>query len=321
MRKPNKLILGLVVALMLVTIGVYSFNSYKSETQQNESADRYIPTMAASTQQKTDWKAIEKVIGKNGEMKQGNVFYFSLPRTDLQVTLEGIQLKPDFALGSWLAFKEMNEEIMVMGDLVLTEEEVNPVMIELIRGGIEITALHNHLIGESPGIMYMHIEGHGSPLALAKALRSGITKSQTPINNDNQSDATDQFSLNKEQLDKVFDKIGTISNGVYKISFPRSEEILDRGMIIPPSMGTSTAINFQPTGGGKAAITGDFVLTGKEVNTVLRTLRKHGIEVEALHNHMLFEEPRLFFVHFWANDDAVKLAKGLREAIDQAQSM
>jgi Domain of Unknown Function (DUF1259) len=318
-KKHNKIIIGLILVFGILATGACSFNSKENQAQpQNQSSNQDTPAMAT---QKTNWEDVEQVIGKSGQMKEGDVFYFSLPRSDLQVSLNGIQLKPAFALGSWLAFKEMNDKVMVMGDLVLTQEEVNPVMTELIRGGIEVTALHNHLMGESPDIMYMHIEGHGNPVDLAETLRKGIGKSQTPINDDKKGDTADgQLPLNKEQLDEIFGKKGTVSNQVYKMSFPRVEEIKENGMIIPPTMGTATAINFQPTGEGKAAITGDFVLTAKEVNPVIRTLREHGIEVTALHNHMLSEEPRLFFVHFWANDDAEKLAKGLRKAIDKTNS-
>ncbi|WP_245856072.1 DUF1259 domain-containing protein [Bacillus oleivorans] len=160
---------------------------------------------------------------------------------------------------------------------------------------------------------------HGNPSELAKTLRSGINQSNTPINA-NQPLVNGEFPLDKKKLDQIFGKEGSLSNGVYKISFPRSEQIKENGMVIPPSMGTSTAINFQPTGGQNAAITGDFVLTAEEVNSVIRVLRKHDIEVEAVHNHMLFEEPHLLFVHFWANDDAEKLAKGLRKAVEKTNS-
>jgi hypothetical protein len=308
--KRNKIVIGLVLTIMLMSIGTYIFNSNIREKQQDTNSN---PAIAL---QKSNWEAIEQVIGKTGEIKPGNVFRISLPRTDLQVTLDGVQLKPSFALGSWLAFKQTNKDAMVMGDLVLKEEEVNPVMRQLMAGGIKVTALHNHLKGESPSIMYMHIEGHGDPVKLAKVLRSGIDQSNTPIENpSNQS--TQSFSLNKEVLDDILGKEGNISNGIYKMSFPRAEEIKENGMTIPPSMGTSTAINFQPTNGGNAAITGDFVLIAEEVNPVIKTLQENNIEVEAVHNHMLFEKPRLFFVHFWANDNAEKLAEGLRAAVDK----
>ncbi|MFC6602920.1 DUF1259 domain-containing protein [Ectobacillus funiculus] len=314
----NKITIGLFLVLVLILVGNITLNNnlrVKIKTNSN----LQIPTIAHVSQQ-SNWQSIEKVIGKGGEIKTGNVYYISLPRTDLEVKLHGTPLHPSFALGSWLAFKEVHDGGMVMGDLVLTEGEVNPVMNELINSGIEVTALHNHLLGESPRIMYMHIQGHGEIVGLAKTLHSALIKSNTPLK-DSQAPSTGNFELEKEQLDNIFGKKGTVSNGIYKISFPRVEDITDRGMIVPPSMGIATVINFQPTDKGKAAITGDFVLTAKEANSVMRTLRKHNIQVTALHNHMLYEKPRLFFLHFWANDDAIKLAKGLRDAIENTNSI
>lgn len=303
-------IVSFTICLIIV---LFTFDKFGNEAKGITQNNPYTTTMV-KPQNPTDWKEVEKIIGKAGEMKPGNVYYISLPRTDVQVTKEGILLQPTFALGSWVGFKDMNHGTMIMGDLVLKEEEINPVMSELIQGGIEITALHNHLIGVSPNIMYMHIEGHGNPLQLAKSLHLGLEKSNTPISSKVQS--TQKFTLDKNQLDQIFGKEGTISSGIYKTSFPRAEDITEDGMTIPQSMGTAIAIHFQPTGNGKAAITGDFVLTAEEVNPVIHTLRKNHIEIDALHNHMLTEKPRLFFLHFWANDDAIKLAKGLKEAVD-----
>ncbi|WP_211241925.1 DUF1259 domain-containing protein [Ectobacillus panaciterrae] len=314
MFHKNKIIIGLFLVLVLIIIVNITLNN-----NLRINSNPKITTMANVSQQ-SNWQLIKEVIGKDGEIKTGNVYYISLPRTDLKVEINGIPLHSSFALGSWLAFKEINDGVMVMGDLVLTEEEVNLVMNELIKGGIEVTALHNHLLGESPNIMYMHIQGHGEIVNLAKTLRASLIKSNTPLK-DSQAHSTGEFKLEKEQIDNIFGKKGTISNGIYKISFPRVENIIDKGMIIPPSMGIATAINFQPTDKGKAAITGDFVLTAKEVNSVIRTLRKHNIQVTALHNHMLYEKPRLFFLHFWANDNVIKLAKGLREAIENTNSI
>lgn len=316
MFHKNKIMIGLFLASVLVIVGNILLNN---NSRIGMKTNPQIPTMAHVSQQ-SNWQSIEKVIGKGGEIKTGKVYYISLPRTDLEVKINDTPLHPSFALGSWLAFKEVHDGGMVMGDLVLTEGEVNPVMNELINGEIEVTALHNHLLGESPRIMYMHIQGHGEIVGLAKILHSALIKSNTPLK-DSPAPSTGKFELEKEQLDNIFGKKGTVSNGIYKISFPRVEDITDQGMIIPPSMGIATAINFQPTDKRKAAITGDFVLTAKEVNSVIRTLRQHNIQVTALHNHMLYEQPRLFFLHFWANDDAIKLAKGLREAIENTNSI
>jgi hypothetical protein len=206
---------------------------------------------------------------------------------------------------------------MVMGDLVLTEEEISPVMKKLAAGGIEITALHNHLLRARPATFYMHVLGHGEPVALARALHEALLLTKTPFGAAPAASAAPQIDLDTAMINRVLGAKGRIAGGVYQIGIPRAEPVTDNGMAVPPAMGSAEAINFQPTGAGKAAITGDFVLTANEVNPVLRALRDHGIEVTALHNHMLDEQPRLFFMHFWANDDAEKLARGLRAALDK----
>lgn len=274
-----------------------------------------------------DWAKVAEALGKSGTEMAGGVYRVGLPRTDLHVKLDGVDIKPTLALGSWLAFQGKGDTAMVMGDLVLTEDEVNPVMKRLAENGIEITALHNHLLRAQPSTLYMHVLGHGDPAKLAAALHDGLALSKTPLGNATasaspQAPATDsgqpaQLDLDTAMIDQVLGAKGKAAGGVYQVGIPRAETIKDSGMEVPVAMGSAEAINFQPTGGGKAAITGDFVLTAGEVNPVLRTLRENGIEVTAIHNHMLDDQPRLFFMHFWANDDAAKLAKGLRAALDK----
>jgi hypothetical protein len=210
---------------------------------------------------------------------------------------------------------------MVMGDLVLTEDEVQPVMTKLQEGGIQEAAIHNHLIGESPRVMYMHIASHGDPAQMAKAVHDALASTKTPgPDAPAVTQAASELGFDQKQVEQIVGHAGKVNGGVLQIGVPRSETISDGGMTVPPSMGVATALNFQPTGSGKAAITGDFVLLASEVNGVLKSLRQSGIAVTALHSHMLTEEPRLFFMHFWANDDAVKLAKGLRSALDNTNS-
>jgi len=267
-----------------------------------------------------DWQKVEQVLGRKATALPGDVHRFGFPRSDLKVTLDGVAIKPALALGSWLAFMETHEGAMVMGDLVLTNEEINPVMERLSEGGIEITALHNHLLRSTPATMYMHIEGHGDASKLAQTIHDALGLSHTPLAAQPAPASSESLDLDTAAIEKIFDKKGKVSGGVYQFSIPRAESIKEGGMEVPPSMGTAIAINFQPTGAGKAAVAGDFALTAAEVNPVLRSLRANGIEVTALHNHMLNEEPRLFFMHFWANDDAAKLAKGLRAALDQVNT-
>ena len=271
---------------------------------------------AATFASDTQWSAVGEALGKSGMEMPGGVYRVGMPRTDLQVTLDGVSLKPTFALGSWVAFKPMGHEAMVMGDLVLTESEIQPVMKKLQEEGLEITALHNHLLRAQPATFYMHVLGHGEPVALARSIHDAIVLSKTPLGNAPPA-AAQQIDLDTAMIDEVLGAHGQIAGGVYQVGIPRGDTIKAHGMAIPAAMGSAEAINFQPTGTGKAAITGDFVLTAAEVTPVMRTLRDNGIDVTALHNHMLDDQPRVFFMHFWANDDAAKLAKGLRAALDK----
>ena len=264
-----------------------------------------------------DWQVrVGEALGKPGAATPSGIYRVALPRTDLKVTLDGVELKPGFALGSWLAFEKMGEEGMAMGDLVLTMEEVNPVMTKLAAGGIEVTALHNHLLRNQPFTMYMHVLGHGDPVKLAATFHTALAESKTPLAAAAAA-LPPPIDLDTAALDQTLGAKGTNNGGVYQFGIPRAEPIKDGGMDVPPPMGSANAINFQPTGGGKAAVTGDFVLIAKEVNPVLKALRDHGIEVTALHNHMLDDQPHLYFMHFWANDDAKKLAEGLKAALAQ----
>ena len=263
-----------------------------------------------------DWSRVDEVIGKKGVDLPGGVHKYGLPRSDLQVKVDGVAIRPALALGSWLAFQPAGDAAMVMGDLVLTDTEISPVMQRLIEGGIQITAIHNHLLRTSVPVLYMHVGGHGDPVKLAEALHGGLALSKTPLSQPPAAPSPAPLELDTAALEKTLGYKGSANGGVYQFSIPRAEPVSEGGMTIPPSMGTATALNFEPTGGGKAAITGDFVLLGSEVNPIVRALRQHGIEVTALHSHMIDDSPHLFFMHFWAHDDALRLAQGLRSALD-----
>lgn len=282
-------------------------------------ATAQIASGQAAPQPSGDWSAVEQALGRTGAMQPGNVIKFSFPRTDLQVTAVGVVLKPAFALGSWVAFKRSGRETIAMGDLVLAETEVGPVMTRLQEGGVEQTALHNHVLGELPRIMYMHIAAHGNAAKIATSIHDALALTGTPLGVPPPSASAAAIELDTTAVARALGTAGKVNGGVYQVSVPRAGKVMEHGMEVPPSMGVATAINFQPTGGGKAAITGDFVITADQVNPVIRALTSHGIAVTALHSHMLHETPRLFFMHFWANDDAVILARGLRAALDAAR--
>jgi len=268
--------------------------------------------------QEINWDKVDAALGRKAAVG-GDVHRYGFPRTDLNVTLDGVTIKPGLALGGWVAFKPAHGGAMIMGDLVLLEDEINPVMTAMIKNGLEITAVHNHLLRASPATFYMHIAGHGDPEKLATVLIQALQSSKTPLQPPAAAAAPPAIDLDTAQIDQIIGAKGNNNGGVYGIGVPRRDPVTEGGMQIAPAgpMGLATGINFQPTGGGKAAITGDFVLTGEEVNPVIKELRAAGIEVTAIHSHMLDEQPRLIFMHFWANDDAIKLAKGLRAALDK----
>jgi hypothetical protein len=278
-----------------------------------------ISARSQSMSQAIDWQKVDDAIGRKAAAVSGDVHRYGFPRTDLTVTLDGVTIKPALALGGWVAFKPMHGEAMVMGDVVLLETEINPVMSKLIENGIDITAVHNHLLRANPATYYMHVGGMGDPVKLATAIRTALTESKTPLAPPAAAFSPAAIDLDTAQLDHVIGVKGQANGGVYQFGIPRRDPVTMDGIPVAPAgpLGLATGIGFQPTGAGKAAITGDFVLTADEVNPVIQALRTSGIEVTALHSHMLDEQPRLFFMHFWANDDAIKLAKGLRAALDK----
>jgi hypothetical protein len=276
------------------------------------------PAFAQTLPTDQTWTSVEAALGRSGTRQPDNVLKFSFPRSDLVVKVGEVTLKPALALGSWIAFKMIDKgDALVMGDIVLTESEVNTVMNALQRGGVDQTALHNHLLNESPKIMYMHISAHGNPTSIARSIRGALEKTGTPLGPPSPAGALTTEDLDTAGIARALGISGKLNGTVYQINIPRVERITEMGIEVPPSMGVATALNFQPTGNGHAAITGDFVLRASEVNPVVRILQSHGITVTAVHSHMLDEEPRMFFMHFWADDDAVTLAKGLGAALDK----
>src|SRR5437660_3237463 len=280
-----------------------------------------VAVATAANAQEIDWKKVDEAVGRSAAVT-GDVHRYGFPRSDLQVTVDGVTIRPSLALGGWAAFKPAHGGVMVMGDLVLLDTEIAPVMTKLMENGVEITAIHNHVLRGNPATFYMHIGGHGDPVKLATAIRAGLAESKTPLPPPTAPAAQPAIDLDTAQLDQIIGAKGQPNGGVYQFGVPRRDPVSESGMQLAPAgpTGVATVIGFQPTGGGKAAITGDFVLTADEVNPVIKALRSNGIEVTAVHSHMPNDQPRLVFMHFWANDDAVKLAKGLRAALDKTAS-
>jgi Domain of Unknown Function (DUF1259) len=257
---------------------------------------------------------IDQALGRSGQ-KTGDVYKVSFPRTDLHVSVHGLAIKPGLALGSWAAFLGTDDDAMVMGDLVLLEDEVNPVIEKLRASDFEISAVHNHLIDDTPHVMYVHYMGHGSASHLAAALREGFAASKTPLE---KPAAVAEEATPPAWVKAVEDSVGrkgTLKGGVLSYGVPRGDAVTMASMTIPPAAGVAEAINFQAAGASNVATTGDFVLTAEEVNPVISELQAHKISVTALHSHMLTEQPRLFFMHFWAVGSPDSVGAGIATAL------
>jgi hypothetical protein len=261
-----------------------------------------------------DTAKIDQALGRPGQ-KIGDVYKVGFPRTDLHVSVHGLAIKPGLALGSWAAFTGSDEHAMVMGDLVLLEDEVNPVMEKLRASGFEISAVHNHLLDETPRVMYMHYMGHGAASELAASLRAALAVSKTPLEKPAAAAVEEAAPSWVTTVEESLGRKGTLKGGVLSYGVPRADAVTLGGMTIVPAAGVAEAINFQAADTGNVATTGDFVLTAGEVNPVISALEEHHILVTALHSHMLTEEPRLFFMHFWAVGPAQSVAEGIKAAL------
>ncbi len=271
---------------------------------------------AQSSPRAEDWAAVTSAIGRSGAIQSDGAMKYSFPRSDLKVNLDGVRVRPALALGSWVAFKRMGtSDAMVMGDIVLTEAEVQPVISALQQKDVQETAVHNHLLRESPRVVYVHIAAHGDAVGIATAIKAALDLTKTPL--PPPPTPAGPLDIDTALIHRTLGYAGRMNGGVYQVSVPRRDKITMDGEVIPASMGVATAINFQPTGRGVAAITGDFVMLSGEVNKIIPILRAGQIDVTALHSHMVGEEPRLYFMHFWAYNDAAKLATTLRRALDQ----
>src|SRR5258706_6545607 len=271
------------------------------------------PIVAAA--QGLDTTKIDQVLGRSGQ-KTGDVYRVGFPRTDLQVTVGGVAVRPGLALGSWAAFSGTDASASVMGDLVPLEGEVNPVMFKLRASGIEITAVHNHILNETPRVLYMHYMGHGDAAELAKSLRAALAVSKTPLGAPAApAPAPASPPAFIKTIEDTLGRKGQFNGGVLAFGIPRAEATTEGGMTLTTPQGVAESINFQEISSGQVATTGDFILKAEEVNPVISALEEHNIQVTALHSHMLTENPRLFFMHFWAAGNTESVAQGIKAAL------
>lgn len=263
-----------------------------------------------------DWQAVDSVFGFQPKVLAGDVHRYGWPRSDLHVVLDGVELEPALALGAWAGFVSTGagDEVMAMGDLVLLDSEVNPVVSALQAGGVDITAIHNHLLRESPHVTYVHFMAHGDAFAIAKGLRAAIEKTKIPSPSSAKVEPTVAQQAALKAVEDALGRAGSMAGRVLQVGVPRAEKIEEDGMEVPASIGMSNSMNFQVVG-DRVATTGDFVLIASEVNPVIRELRAHGLEVTAIHSHMLEESPRLFFMHFWGIDSPQEVGEALKAAL------
>jgi hypothetical protein len=271
-----------------------------------------LPTLVSA--QALDTAKIDEMLGRSGQ-KIGDVYKVGFPRTDLHVSVYGLAINPGLALGSWAAFTGTDADGMVMGDLVLLEDELNPVMEKLRSTGFEISAVHNHLIGETPHVMYLHYMGHGAASQLAASLRSALAVSKTPL--EKPAAATEEPTQPAwvKTVEERVGRKGTFKGGILSFGVLRADTITVSGTTIAPAGGVAESINFQAADSANVATTGDFVLNADEVNPVISELQAHHILVTALHSHMLAEQPRLFFMHFWSVGSPESVASGIAAAL------
>jgi len=275
------------------------------------------PAFAQSNVQRLNTDGIAKAIGKEGDLT-GEMYKVSFPRSDVSVRVGNVAIKPALSLIAWAAFIKSGNTAVTYGDLVLLEDEVNPVISKLEERGLELSALHNHLLHETPRIMYIHFVGRGDEVEMAKGIREGLALTKSPLVSTASGPETKPEIAT--EIERIIGYQGSMGGDVFHITVPRNDiHVATMGAMVPGSMGMNTPFNFQ-LDGKNAAINGDFMLRPAELNPVIKVLRANGIEVASIHNHLLDNEPQLVFMHFWAYGDAVGLAKGLKAALDRVGS-
>jgi hypothetical protein len=265
-----------------------------------------------------DIATIDKVTGMKGKEGKGE-YKITVPQNDLNVVVDQFKIVPAMGLGSWAAFTPSSNGVMVMGDIVLTEMDLKPVQQEVIRQGLSITAIHNHFVRNDPKVMYMHIGGEGSTEQMARKVKAVFDAVKTSRAKDPGASPSDSVvtTIDTKMLDGIIGSKGEWSKGVYKYTIGRPDVVLkEHGVTITAFMGFNTWAAWQGTP-DHAAVAGDFAMLENEVAPVIKALVENGIEVVAVHNHMIHEQPRIYFLHYWGVGNAGQLAKGLKAALNE----
>jgi len=265
-----------------------------------------------------DTTAIEKITGIKGKANKGE-YKITIPQNDLDVEVDGFKIIPPMGLGTWIAFTPTKEGAMIMGDIILTENDLKPVQQEVISQGLTISAIHNHFVRNHPNVLYMHIGGSGKTDDMAKKAKAVLDKvAESRGHNPASGSVADvPYSLDTKKLDDILGNKGEMSKGVYKYTIGRPDVSLkEHGTTVTTFLGFNTWAAFQGSP-DHAAVAGDFTMLENEVAPVIKALIENGIEVVAVHNHMIHEQPRIFFLHYWGVGNAEQLARGLKAALNE----
>jgi hypothetical protein len=318
MKKRTVLITFASVCLMM-----YSCDTKNQKNTSEKSTEKVTESVQHQKDlQPLDIQSIKKIIDIEGKENNGE-YKITIPQNDLNVTVDGFKIIPPMGLGSWVAFAPTSGKPMIMGDIVVTEEDLKTVQQEVIKQGLTITAIHNHFVRNEPDVMYMHIGGMGGEEELAAKVKAVFEK-VVEVRGGNPAKAevsTVENTLNTKMIDSILGFSGSMNNGVYKITIGRPDvDLKEHGAPVSTFMGFNTWASWQGTP-ERAAVAGDFTMLEDEVAPVIKALVENDIEVVAVHNHMVHEEPRIFFLHYWGVGNAEKLAKGLKQALDQTGSV
>jgi hypothetical protein len=274
--------------------------------------------LASAQKSSLDTTLIEKITGIKGKANKGE-YKITIPQNDLDVEVDGFKIIPPMGLGTWIAFTPSKEGSMIMGDIILTENDLKPVQQEVIRQGLTISAIHNHFVRNHPNVLYMHIGGSGKTEDMAKKAKAVLDKvAESRGHNPASGSVSDvPYSIDTKKLDEIIGSKGEMSKGVYKYTIGRPDVALkEHGVTVTTFLGFNTWAAFQGSP-DHAAVAGDFTMLEDEVAPVIKALIENGIEVVAVHNHMVHEQPRIFFLHYWGVGNAEQLAKGLKAALNQ----